>query len=315
MSETPTPAPLAPEREALPAPGRDVHSVILAALTEYAKTCGPVDVAEHRVRDYMAECVAEKLTEAGFPAHLGHLEQVQAELDAERERSEKRRKRMAAAEGDLQDIRGLLAPSGAPRRVPMELGERVAPAVEWLLAEVERLRGVVDMQSSSMTALSRELETYQRLESEREGNQRVDQSLAAVANRRVAELNREVERLRARATELEQQTDAARAVHRKHDDSPHCRHDGEPWPCPTLTALDAAAMQHRPAESARALPGRAARCARPGCGHSGADHHHANARCWANLPRERKPNGTWGPIRVCECSGFTADTGEAGKQG
>lgn len=64
-------------------------------------------------------------------------------LDAERERSEKRRRRMAAAEGDLLDIRGLLAPSGAPCRVPMELGERVAPAVEWLLAEVVRLRAQV----------------------------------------------------------------------------------------------------------------------------------------------------------------------------
>ncbi|MFJ8603415.1 hypothetical protein ACIREM_32855 [Streptomyces shenzhenensis] len=30
----------------------------------------------------------------------------------------------------------------------------------------------------------------------------------------------------------------ARSLHVKYDDSDHCQHDGEPWPCPTLRALD-----------------------------------------------------------------------------
>jgi hypothetical protein len=43
------------------------------------------------------------------------------------------------------------------------------------------------------------------------------------------------------AAELERQlsvkAEAARSVHVKYPDSEHCQHDGEPWPCPTLTAL------------------------------------------------------------------------------
>jgi hypothetical protein len=34
------------------------------------------------------------------------------------------------------NLRGLLAPDGQPRRVPMELGASLVPAVEWLLAEL-----------------------------------------------------------------------------------------------------------------------------------------------------------------------------------
>ncbi|MCX4786501.1 hypothetical protein OG369_09985 [Streptomyces sp. NBC_01221] len=29
-----------------------------------------------------------------------------------------------------------------------------------------------------------------------------------------------------------------RTIHTKHPNSPHCEHDGESWPCPTITALD-----------------------------------------------------------------------------
>ncbi|MFD7774322.1 hypothetical protein [Streptomyces sp. NPDC059753] len=38
---------------------------------------------------------------------------------------------------------------------------------------------------------------------------------------------------------LEQQLRRVRFLHAKHTDSEHCQHDGEPWPCPTLAALDA----------------------------------------------------------------------------
>lgn len=56
------------------------------------------------------------------------------------ERAERQRLRLVVAEGDLLNMRGSLSPNGHPRRVPMELGDRVAPAVDWLLAEVERLQ-------------------------------------------------------------------------------------------------------------------------------------------------------------------------------
>lgn len=50
------------------------------------------------------------------------------------------RTRLVAAEADLLNVRGILSPNGQQRRVPVELVPTVAPAVEWLVAEVERLR-------------------------------------------------------------------------------------------------------------------------------------------------------------------------------
>jgi hypothetical protein len=47
----------------------------------------------------------------------------------------------------------------------------------------------------------------------------------------------EVETLRARVAELEKRIETALADHTPFDDSRHCQHDGEPWPCPTVTTL------------------------------------------------------------------------------
>ncbi|MEV5086855.1 hypothetical protein AB0N18_02710 [Streptomyces griseoincarnatus] len=53
----------------------------------------------------------------------------------------------------------------------------------------------------------------------------------------------EARRLRARVAELERRAEQALADHTPHDDSHHCQHDGEPWPCPTVTTLDPAEEQ------------------------------------------------------------------------
>jgi len=63
-------------------------------------------------------------------------------------RIERRRARLVKAESDLLEMRGLLSPNGQPRRIPteVEIHERVAPAVEWLLnrvAELEAAQGTV----------------------------------------------------------------------------------------------------------------------------------------------------------------------------
>jgi hypothetical protein len=63
------------------------------------------------------------------------------EVERLNEQAERRRVRLAAAETDLLNVRGALSPNGFPRKVPMELGETVTPAVEWLIGEVERLSG------------------------------------------------------------------------------------------------------------------------------------------------------------------------------
>jgi hypothetical protein len=52
------------------------------------------------------------------------------------------------------------------------------------------------------------------------------------------------------------------------------------------------------------LPPRDAVCARPDCGHTGADHHHGDTKCWAHLPRTRDEFGAWSGTRICECPGF-----------
>ena len=52
------------------------------------------------------------------------------------------------------------------------------------------------------------------------------------------------------------------------------------------------------------LPPRDATCANPECGHSGADHHHGDTKCWANLPRTRQRNGAWSAVPICPCAAF-----------
>lgn len=66
------------------------------------------------------------------------LEQRAAELEEQRDR---RRVRLIAAEADLLNVRGLLSPADEPRRIPadIQIHERVAPAIEWLLNRVAEL--------------------------------------------------------------------------------------------------------------------------------------------------------------------------------
>ncbi|MET8585688.1 hypothetical protein ABZX39_33195 [Streptomyces collinus] len=68
--------------------------------------------------------------------------------------------------------------------------------------------------------------------------------------------------------------------------------------------LIAAARTPDPAYISSTLPQRDAVCNRPGCGHSGADHHHGDTKCWANLPRTRQQNGAWSAVPICGCPSF-----------
>jgi hypothetical protein len=118
----------------------------------------------------------------------------------------------------------------------------------------------------------------------------------------------ELETLRARVAELEA---AAKAIRHLHTDSPmgpcpvcvdaDAMGRGEdytvPFPCPT--ARLAGAKDCDPPYVSRLLPPRDAACA--GCGHSGAEHHHGDTKCWAHLPK-----GHGDPIRLCVCEGFVA---------
>lgn len=52
------------------------------------------------------------------------------------------------------------------------------------------------------------------------------------------------------------------------------------------------------------LPARDAVCAV--CGHAGAEHQHSGTACWSEGERERRRDGTLGPVRLCSCAAFVA---------
>jgi hypothetical protein len=58
--------------------------------------------------------------------------------------------------------------------------------------------------------------------------------------------------------------------------------------------------------ASRLLPARDALCG--GCGHSGADHHHAGTKCWVNLPRASRASMAepLPPLEICGCKAFAA---------
>ncbi|WP_377271870.1 hypothetical protein [Peterkaempfera sp. SMS 1(5)a] len=64
----------------------------------------------------------------------------QAEMLRDPVHAEQQRRELRDLRNDLLNVRGHLSPNGEPRRVPMDISERVAPAVEWLVAEVDRMR-------------------------------------------------------------------------------------------------------------------------------------------------------------------------------
>ncbi|WP_318205326.1 hypothetical protein [Streptomyces sp. SCL15-4] len=69
---------------------------------------------------------------------------------------------------------------------------------------------LADMQSASLTAMRRELDMHERIEREREANQRIDGSLAAVANLRIAELNEERDAAKSEAAQARRERDLIR---------------------------------------------------------------------------------------------------------
>jgi hypothetical protein len=70
------------------------------------------------------------------PALLATLDRLTARVAELESVVERRGARLVTLEIDALHIRGALSPNGRPRRVPMELGETLLPAVEWLLDRV-----------------------------------------------------------------------------------------------------------------------------------------------------------------------------------
>jgi hypothetical protein len=103
------------------------------------------------------EADVELLASVDVPELLAEVERLRREnagLDDLRQRAIDKQEQVRVELRDRRaedlDLRGLLAPNGQPRRVPMELGASLVPAVEWLLAENERLRGERNRLSSGV---------------------------------------------------------------------------------------------------------------------------------------------------------------------
>lgn len=80
---------------------------------------------------------AYKVLHAGFTPEEGRIVLERRLPDAAK--IERHRVELRDKGNDLLDIRGILSPNGRPRAVPMELGDRVAPAIEWLVSRVAEL--------------------------------------------------------------------------------------------------------------------------------------------------------------------------------
>lgn len=111
------------------APTTPVPLDLDAIRRDFLKQCGPHD---YGVMETGCNCPE------GEPRWA--ISRLADEVEALRDQRERRRVELVAAHNDLLDIRGILSPNGYPPVVPMELGETVAPAVRWLVDEVERLR-------------------------------------------------------------------------------------------------------------------------------------------------------------------------------
>lgn len=97
--------------------------------------------AEQIMAEFIERRNIEKTGVTVYQEQRDELEQLRARVAELEEQREHRRVRLVAVEADLLEMRGLLSPNGFPRRIPpeVEIHERVAPAVEWLLARVAEL--------------------------------------------------------------------------------------------------------------------------------------------------------------------------------
>ncbi|MFK0062672.1 hypothetical protein ACIQTN_26025 [Streptomyces werraensis] len=100
----------------------------------------PVPVREEPqprgVLDRARDAVDARMSKDALRHVLQNVIAYAADLEAQRDR---RRARLVALQNDALTMRGSLAPADGPRAVPFELGEKLAPAVDWLIARVAEL--------------------------------------------------------------------------------------------------------------------------------------------------------------------------------
>lgn len=83
---------------------------------------------------------AEQVLSRHDATALCTVQDLDAQCDARGREISRLRAELTRRRTEDLTLRGILAPADGRRPVPMALGDSVAPAVEWLLAEVDRLR-------------------------------------------------------------------------------------------------------------------------------------------------------------------------------
>lgn len=91
------------------------------------------------IRERARRMVADKVTFASIQ-YAEDYSLLLAEVERLRTEAEQRRVELRDRRTEDLNLRGLLAPDGLPRRVPMELGASLVPAVDRLLLELDRFR-------------------------------------------------------------------------------------------------------------------------------------------------------------------------------
>ncbi|MGX1221944.1 hypothetical protein [Streptomyces ambofaciens] len=162
--------------------------------------------SEEQVKDRMLARRAARIPVGSAPVSEAELDSAMQELSA----FLRVRLALESAKRGRREARARVAELEA-----LELGDldgRVSASCDrpnhptWL-RKVDDTRAcpwcVMDLQSDSLVARTHQLAHYQRLEREAEASQRMDGSRAAVANLRIAELNKQRDELIARVAELE----------------------------------------------------------------------------------------------------------------
>lgn len=99
-----------------------------------------------------------------LPRMMAELEADRADLAARLERAQQKVEELRDRRNEDMELRGVLSPNGGDRAVPFELGASLVPAVEWLVAEQEWLRYVVEpavawvMETTNLQARTDDLE-------------------------------------------------------------------------------------------------------------------------------------------------------------
>ncbi|MFF4090343.1 hypothetical protein ACFYY9_26205 [Streptomyces nigra] len=116
---------LTPEREAeIPDPGDPITAGRQLSLLE---------LMDDRAASVVSPVLAAVLDEA---------ERLRARVTELEDQRDRYRAQLVALRNDALNMRGALAPNGQERKVPFPLGETLAPAVEWLIAQVAELAAV-----------------------------------------------------------------------------------------------------------------------------------------------------------------------------